>query len=117
VGSHATRNPIDNEQADIRDSLPDRDLLRQLADGDVHALHFLRKRHETAVYALVFALLNDAVDTEHVVSETFLELSRRAGGIGKSGESVHSVLRTIARARAQALRATRAQPSLRPLTA
>jgi DNA-directed RNA polymerase specialized sigma24 family protein len=110
-------SPIDTEHPDIRDSLPDRDLLRQLADGDSRALQFLRKRHETAVYALVFAQLNDAVDTEHVVSETFLEMSRRAGAIGESGDSVHSVLRTIARARAQALRATRAQPSLRHLTA
>lgn len=100
-------NPIEPEHPDIRDSLPDRDLLRQLAEGDSEALQFLRRRHETAVYALVFGLLNDAVDTEHVVSETFLELSRRAAALGRSGESVHAVLRRIARTRAQALRATR----------
>jgi DNA-directed RNA polymerase specialized sigma24 family protein len=100
-------NPIDSDHPDIRDSLPDRDLLRQLAEGDSQALQFLRKRHETAVYALVFALLNDAVDTEHVVSETFLELSRQAAALGHNSESVHAVLRRVARTRAQALRATR----------
>ena len=99
--------PIESVKPDIRDSLPDRDLLRQLADGDFHALAFLRSRHETAVYALVFALVRDPVDTEHVVSETFLELSRQAPALGRSGESVHTVLRRIARTRAQALRATR----------
>ncbi len=101
-------NPTDSDHPDIRDSLPDRDLLRQLAEGDARALQFLRRRHETAVYALVFGLLNDAVDTEHVVSETFLELSRQAPAVGRSGESVHAVLRRGARTRAQALRATRA---------
>jgi DNA-directed RNA polymerase specialized sigma24 family protein len=100
-------HPIDPGHADIRDSLPDRDLLRQLAEGDREALQFLRRRHETAVYALVFGLLNDAVDTEHVVSETFLELSRQAAALGRSGESVHTALRRLARTRAQALRATR----------
>lgn len=99
--------PIDSDHPDIRDSLPDRDLLRQLGEGDPQALRFLRKRHETAVYALVFAQLNDAVDTEHVVSETFLELSRRAATVERSGESVHAVLRRVARTRAQALHATR----------
>lgn len=102
---------------DIRDSLPDRDLLRQLAEGDPQALPFLRRRHETAVYALVFAILNDAVDTEHVVSETFLELSRHASDVTQAAESVHTVLRRLARARAHALRATRGQRRLRPLTA
>ena len=63
--------------------------------------------HRGFTHTLVFALLNDAVDTEHVVSETFLELSRRAAALGRSGESVHAVLRRIARTRAQALRATR----------
>lgn len=100
-------NPTDPDHADIRDSLPDRDLLRQLAEGDSQALQFVRRRHETAVYALVFGLLNDAVDTEHVVSETFLELSRRAAALSRSGESVHTALRRIARTRAQAMRATR----------
>lgn len=99
-------NPT-SDHPDIRDSLPDRDLLRQLAEGDAQALQFLRKRHETAVYALVFGLLNDAVDTEHVVSETFLELSRRAATLDRSGDSVHAELRRVARTRAQALRATR----------
>lgn len=99
--------PTDSDHPDIRDSLPDFDLLRQLALGDAQALQFLRRRHETAVYALVFGLLNDAVDTEHVVSETFLELSRRAAAVGQDSESVHAVLRRIARTRAQALRATR----------
>ena len=100
-------NPTDSDHPDIRDSLPDFDLLRQLALGDAQALQFLRRRHETAVYALVFGLLNDAVDTEHVVSETFLELSRRAAAVGRDSESVHAVLRRIARTRAQALRAAR----------
>ena len=110
-------NPIDPDSPDIRDSLPDRDLLRQLVEGDPHALRFLRKRHETAVYALVFALLSDAVDTEHVVSETFLELSRRAAAVSRSGESVHAVLRGVARTRAQTLRASREPRRRRSLTA
>ena len=100
-------NPIDPGHPDVRDSLPDRNLLRQVAQGDSEALQVLRKRHETAVYALVFGVLNDPVDTEHVVSETFLELSRQAAALGTSSESVHNVLRRVARTRAQALRATR----------
>lgn len=110
-------DPNNVVQPDARDSLSDRDLLRQLANGDGDALRVLRKRHETAVYALVFGMLNDPVDTEHVVSETFLELSRQAATAGGNGESVHQVLRTLARTRAQALRATRAPRRLRPLTA
>jgi DNA-directed RNA polymerase specialized sigma24 family protein len=102
---------------DIRDSLPDRDLLRQLAAGDAEALQFLRKRHETAVYALVFALLNDPVDTEHVVSETFLELSRQAASVARESNSVHTVLRHLARTRARAFRAARGQRHLRSLSA
>ena len=102
---------------DIRDSLPDRDLLRQLVDGDGEALWFLRKRHETAVYALVFAQLHDAVDAEHVVSETFLELSRQAARIEREPDSVHAVLRQLARTRARAFRATRGQRHVRSLTA
>ena len=100
-------NSIDSEHPDMRDSLSDRDLLRRLAEGDSHALQFLRKRHETAVYALVFGMLNDAVDTEHVVSETFLELSRQAAVLGRNAESVHTLLRRVARTRAQALRVAR----------
>lgn len=106
-------NSIDSDHPDIRDSLPDRDLVRQLAEGDSQALQFLRKRHETAVYALVFGLLNDVVDTEHVVSETFLDLSRQAATVGRRSESVHTVLRRVARTRAQALRATRAPRTTR----
>ncbi len=99
-------------EPDIRDSLPDRDLLSQLVAGDPGALRFLRKRHETAIYALVYALLSDVVDTEHVVSETFLELSRECT-TGDPAESVHARLRRIARGRAQELRRSRVQRRIR----
>jgi hypothetical protein len=80
-------NPIDNEHPDIRDSLPDRISCGSWPTGTSTAAFPAQASRDGGV-RLVFALLNDAVDTEHVVSETFLELSRKAGGIGESGESV-----------------------------
>lgn len=103
-------------EPDIRDSLPDRDLLSQLVAGDPAALRFLRKRHETAIYAQVYAVVNDVVDTEHVVSETFLELSRESTAADED-ESVHARLRRIARSRAQELRRSRGERRVRTGTA
>lgn len=91
----------------LRTGPSDRDLLRRIAAGDETALRALRTRHETAVYALVFAVLNDAVDAEHVVSETFLEVSRHAADLGGQAGSVHAALRSLARARAEVLRSAR----------
>jgi DNA-directed RNA polymerase specialized sigma24 family protein len=103
----APREPDSHEQ------ISDGDLLRQLAAGDVGAMESLRGRHETALYAQVFAVLNDAVDAEHVVSETFLQLSRMAASIELGGESVHARIRYIAGRRARDLRRARGQRRLR----
>lgn len=100
-------------QPGSHEQLSDGDLMRQLAAGDVAAMQCLRGRHETALYAQVFAVLNDAVDAEHVVSETFLQLSRMAASVELGGESVHARIRGIARMRARELRRARGQRRLR----
>lgn len=91
----------------FRPGLSDRDILRRIAAGDPAALRFLRTRHENALYAQVFAVLNDAVDAEHVVSEAFLEVSRNAAAFASGGDSVHAMLGALARARAEVLRSAR----------
>ncbi len=95
----------------LRAEFTDRDLLERIAAGDATALRALRTRHETALYALVFAILNDVVDAEHVVSETLLQVTRHAGEFAARTESVHALLRTLARSRAEVLRSARGRRS------
>lgn len=95
----------------LRVELSDRDLLQRIAAGDATALGALRTRHETALYALVFAIVNDVVDAEHVVSETLLEVTRHAAEFAGRTESVHALLRTLARSRAEVLRSARGRRS------
>lgn len=95
----------------LRAEFTDRDLLERIAAGDDTALRALRTRHETALYALVFAILNDVVDAEHVVSETLLQVTRHAGEFAARTESVHALLRTLARSRAEVLRSARGRRS------
>jgi len=95
----------------LRAEFTDRDLLERIAAGDATALRALRTRHETALYALVFAIVNDVVDAEHVVSETLLEVTRHASAYAARPESVHGLLRTLARSRAEVLRSARGRRS------
>lgn len=80
----------------------DRELLDRIATGDESAVHALRARYETTVYALAYGILGDAVDAEHVVAETFLATQwQRRRPLGEEG--VPAWLRAAARARSMAL--------------
>src|SRR5216684_4494287 len=67
---------------------PDRDLGLRMAAGDGNALAELRRRHDGTLYALAYAVLGDARDATHVVSEAFLQATRAATGFDPSRDHV-----------------------------
>jgi RNA polymerase sigma-70 factor (ECF subfamily) len=78
----------------------DRELLAQVARGDVGALRRLYDEHAARAMAIAFRVLRDPAEAEDVVQETFLELWRRSAQFdaGRGGAAAWVV--TIARSRA-----------------
>ena len=81
----------------------DGELVARVAHGDEQALGELRARHAGSVYAIAFGVLGNAPDSEHVLSETFLEAWRTAVDFQAQIGSVHAWLSAIARRRARGL--------------
>lgn len=97
--------------------VPDSQLVDRLVHGDEEALGELRARHAGSVYATAYAILGNPPDSEHVLSETFLEVWRSAVDFTPNVSSVHSWLTDIARRRARGLTRERGRTTWRsPLT-
>src|SRR6266852_9840153 len=79
---------------------PDRDLVSRIATGDGEALTELRRRHDGTLYALAYAVLGDARDATHVVSEAFLQAIRGATTFDADHDHVPGWLSGILRQRA-----------------
>ena len=93
--------------------------------GDEQALGELRARYASTLYAIVYGILGNPTDAEHVVSESFLEAWRTASSFRPELGTVHGWLGEMARRRARGLnleRATRrsawrsATPATQPST-
>lgn len=78
----------------------DTTLVERMARGDQSALGELRARYAGTVYALVYGILTNPPDAEHVLSETFLEAWRSAATFEPHTGTVHAWLTGIARRRA-----------------
>ena len=89
---------------------PDRDLVARIAAGDGEALTELRRRHDGTLYALAYAVLGDARDATHVVSEAFLQATRAATAFDPSRDHVPAWLSAMLRARARDVLQHRALP-------
>jgi len=93
--------------------VPDGMLVDRVVHGDEQALGELRARHAGSVYAVAYAILGNPPDSEHVLSETFLEVWRTAVVFHPNGGSVHAWLTAIARRRARGLTRERGRPGWR----
>ena len=87
-------------RTDPSGTLRDTTLVERMAGGDQSALGELRARYAGTVYALVYGILTNPPDAEHVLSETFLEAWRLAPTFQPQTGTVHAWLTGIARRRA-----------------
>jgi RNA polymerase sigma-70 factor (ECF subfamily) len=78
-------------------------LLRMIAGGDRQAMHLLFSRHNTRVFRFVLRMVGNASAAEDIVSETFLDVWRRAGGFGSRSQASTWLL-AIARNKAASAR-------------
>jgi DNA-directed RNA polymerase specialized sigma24 family protein len=82
---------------------PDRALVERMAQGDPHAIHELRRRHETSLYALAYSVVFDPDTAEEVVAEAFEQVRRAASSFEPDGGTVFSWLSGLTRSRARCL--------------
>lgn len=92
-------SPAAEAQMNPNGAVPDTALLDRMARGDQEALGELRARYTGTLYALVYGLLGNAPDAEHVLSETFLEAWRSAPSYEASLGSVHTWLAEMVKRR------------------
>ncbi len=83
------------QQAEI-----DRQLMRQLQEGDRLALEALYKRHSRLVNTLIVRILRDRHEAEEVLEDVFFELWRSSDRFDDSRGTVQAYLITLARSRA-----------------
>ncbi len=83
--------------------MSDDTLLRMIAGGDRQAMHLLFSRHNARVYRFVLRFIGNASSAEDIVSETFLDVWRRAGGFGSKSQASTWLL-AIARNKAASAR-------------
>ena len=96
-------SPAAEAQTNPRGSVPDAALVERMTMGDEQALGELRARYAATLYAIVYAILGNPSDAEHVVSESFLEAWRSAAGFRPELGTVHGWLGEMARNRARGL--------------
>ncbi len=81
------------------DHVPDQELLRRIAAGDVRALEATYDRHIDAVWRVAIAFAPDEPGATDAVMTAFLELWRRpaptAGGLGLKARLLTSVRRAV----------------------
>lgn len=83
------------QQAEI-----DRQLMRQLQEGDRLALEAIYKRHARLVFTLIVRIVRDRHEAEDVLEDVFFELWRGSDRFDESRGTVQSYLVTLARSRA-----------------
>jgi RNA polymerase sigma-70 factor (ECF subfamily) len=83
------------QQAEI-----DRQLMRQLQEGDRLALEAIYKRHGRLVYTLILRIVRDQHEAEDVLEEVFFELWRSSDRFDDSRGTVQAYLVTLSRSRA-----------------
>lgn len=83
------------QQAEI-----DRQLMRQLHEGNRLALEALYKRHSRLIYTLILRIVRDRHESEDVLEDVFLELWRTSDRFDDSRGTVQAYLVTLARSRA-----------------
>jgi RNA polymerase sigma-70 factor (ECF subfamily) len=96
-------SPAAEAQTNPRGAVPDAALLERVARRDEQGLGELRARYAGTLYAVVYGILGNPSDAEHVVSETFLEVWRHAADFRADLGTVHGWLGEIARRRARSL--------------
>jgi DNA-directed RNA polymerase specialized sigma24 family protein len=82
---------------------PDRALLERMAQGDPHAIHELRRRHETSLYALAYSVVFDPDTAEAVVADAFDQVRRLAASFEPEAGTVFGWLSGLTRSRARGL--------------
>jgi RNA polymerase sigma-70 factor (ECF subfamily) len=82
----------------------DATLLRMIAGGDRQAMHLLFSRHNARVYRFVLRIIGNASSAEDIVSDTFLDVWRRAGGFGSKSQPSTWLLAIARNKAASALR-------------
>jgi RNA polymerase sigma-70 factor (ECF subfamily) len=75
-----------------------------IAGGDRQAMHLLFSRHNARVYRFVLRIIGNASSAEDIVSDTFLDVWRRAGGFGSRSQASTWLLAIARNKAASALR-------------
>lgn len=83
------------QQAEI-----DRQLMRQLQQGDRLALEAMYKRHARLIHTLILRVVRDKHEAEEVLEDVFFELWRSSDRFDDSRGTVQAYLVTLARSRA-----------------
>jgi RNA polymerase sigma factor (sigma-70 family) len=104
----ATVSPL---QAAVRESSPDKTLIRRIAEGDQSAMRALFARYQVTLYRWLLRLVDDKSFAEDLLSEVFLDVWRQAASFeGRS--SVSTWLLAIARYKALSARRRRTDVEL-----
>ena len=99
----ATVSPL---QAAVRESSPDKTLIRRIAEDDQSAMRALFARYQVTLYRWLLRLVDDKSFAEDLLSEVFLDVWRQAASFeGRS--SVSTWLLAIARYKALSARRRR----------
>src|SRR4029077_7444597 len=98
-------------QAAVRESSPDKTLIRRIAEGDQSAMRALFARYQVTLYRWLLRLVDDKSLAEDLLSEVFLDVWRQAASFeGRS--SVSTWLLAIARYKALSSRRRRRDDKL-----
>jgi RNA polymerase sigma-70 factor (ECF subfamily) len=98
-------------QAAVRESSPDKTLIRRIAEGDQSAMRALFARYQVTLYRWLLRLVDDKSLAEDLLSEVFLDVWRQAASFeGRS--SVSTWLLAIARYKALSARRRRTDAEL-----
>jgi RNA polymerase sigma-70 factor (ECF subfamily) len=98
-------------QAAVRESSPDKTLIRRIAEGDQSAMRALFARYQVTLYRWLLRLVDDKSLAEDLLSEVFLDVWRQAASFeGRS--SVSTWLLAIARYKALSARRRRTNAEL-----
>lgn len=89
-----------SEAQSIQQAEIDRQLMRQLHEGNRLALEALYKRHSRLIYTLILRVVRDRHESEDVLEDVFLELWRSSDRFDDSRGTVQAYLVTLARSRA-----------------